>query len=182
MRLWLAAALLLGLAGSANAATTNFVAPVQPYTCAAHTWAETLASATGATACTQPAYSDITGVDPSIGYVYNSSGLGELFGVNNDSIANGISGAGTTQSGATALTAQQNVISTCASGAGVALMKAVFGGHSVIENNGAAPCYLYPFNASGATINGGAANAAIQIGVNQFVYCWSPTGLSWYCK
>ena len=55
-----ALALLLGIA-TAEAAT-SFVGPVQTYACATHTWANSLASSTGATTCTQPAVGDLSAV------------------------------------------------------------------------------------------------------------------------
>lgn len=49
-------------AGEARAAATNFVGPIQTYACASHTWANSLASGTAATTCTQPAVGDLSAV------------------------------------------------------------------------------------------------------------------------
>jgi hypothetical protein len=59
---WTVAAVAAFLfAGSAWAAT-NFVGPIQTYACASHTWANSLASSTAATTCTQPAVGDLSAV------------------------------------------------------------------------------------------------------------------------
>jgi hypothetical protein len=49
------------VAGSASAATT-FVGPIQTYSCASHTWANSLAASNAATTCTQPAVGDLANV------------------------------------------------------------------------------------------------------------------------
>jgi hypothetical protein len=49
------------LSGQARA-STSFVGPIQTYACAAHTWANSLAAGTAATACTQPAVGDLQAV------------------------------------------------------------------------------------------------------------------------
>jgi hypothetical protein len=43
-------------------AANTFVSPVQTYSCASHTWANSLAAATAATTCTQPAVGDLATV------------------------------------------------------------------------------------------------------------------------
>ena len=49
----------LALLSFGAVAATNFVGPVQTYACASHTWANSLAASTAATACTQPAVGDL---------------------------------------------------------------------------------------------------------------------------
>lgn len=48
-------------AAQSAVASTTLVGPIQTYTCAAHSWAQSLAGGTALTTCTQPAFSDITG-------------------------------------------------------------------------------------------------------------------------
>lgn len=73
----------------------------------------------------------------------------------NGSIATGLTAAGTTISDALDLTADTNVIGTCASGAGVQVFAAELGDSQEIYNGGANACKVYPdssltqFNALG---------------------------------
>lgn len=54
---------LAGLLCSTSAlATTTYVSPVQTYSCASHTWANSLAASTAATTCTQPSVGDLNTV------------------------------------------------------------------------------------------------------------------------
>lgn len=55
------AACVVSFPYSAFAAST-FVGPIQTYTCAAHTWANSLAAANAVTTCTQPAVGDLSTV------------------------------------------------------------------------------------------------------------------------
>jgi hypothetical protein len=50
------------LATSDAGAATTYVGPVQTYSCASHTWANSLAASTAATTCTQPAVGDLANV------------------------------------------------------------------------------------------------------------------------
>ena len=43
-------------------AATTYVSPIQTYSCASHTWANSLAASTAATTCTQPAVGDLATV------------------------------------------------------------------------------------------------------------------------
>jgi hypothetical protein len=55
--------LLMVLAEYASASAANtFVSPIQTFACASHTWANSLAAATAATTCTQPAVGDLSNV------------------------------------------------------------------------------------------------------------------------
>ena len=53
---------LAGLLCHSAWAAETYVGPVQTYTCASHTWANSLAASTGATACTQPSVGDLNTV------------------------------------------------------------------------------------------------------------------------
>jgi len=88
--------------------------------------------------------------------------------------------AGTTQTqgGATALTALKNYISTVANaGDGVRLPTAAAGKQMVVHNAGANALALYP--ATGAVINGGSANAAITVGVGEYVMLLGLSTTAW---
>jgi hypothetical protein len=75
------------------------------------------------------------------------------------SFVTGLVAAGTTQGTALTLTAQFNVISTCALNAGVVLQSLI--GLVYVFNGGANSCAIYP--PVGGTVNGGAANASIAL-------------------
>ena len=80
----------------------------------------------------------------------------------NGQVVSGISAAGTTQAGATALTGDVNVVTTTGSGAGVVVMATLDVGDSiVVANLGANGLAVYP--PSGGAINGGSANAAVSV-------------------
>ena len=78
------------------------------------------------------------------------------------STTTGITAAGATQGTATAITTSNNVVSTVAAGTGVVLpTPAKAGFRLTVENRGANTLSVYP--ASGGTIDGAAANAAVSI-------------------
>ena len=94
------------------------------------------------------------------------------------SVGTGISAAGTTQGGGTALTKEINIVSTVASGAtGVVLPTAVAGMIVTITNTTANSMIVYP--ASGGQINSLGTNAGFTQGTTtiQFV---APTTTQWY--
>ena len=96
----------------------------------------------------------------------------------NGAIATGLTAAGTTIADALALTADTNVIGTCASGAGVKVASAEIGDSQEIYNGGANSCKVYPdttsvqFNALG---NGN----AFLLGTNTTCYCRRITSTRW---
>jgi hypothetical protein len=93
----------------------------------------------------------------------NGIGSGYASGYPTVSYQNGISAAGTTQAGATALTACINRISTAAASSGVALPVSAGGMTITVANAGANAVNVYPYNSSGDIINALAANAAFSV-------------------
>lgn len=81
------------------------------------------------------------------------------------STAASVSAAGTTQATATALTKDINFITTVAANSGVALPSGSAGMRIRIYNKGANTLKIYPFNGSGGTIDGGGANASVNLSV-----------------
>jgi hypothetical protein len=79
------------------------------------------------------------------------------------SFQNGIAAAGTTQATATPLTACINRVVTAAASSGVALPVSAAGMTITIANAGANPLAIYPFNASGDSINAEAINTALTV-------------------
>lgn len=96
------------------------------------------------------------------------------------SITNAVSAAGSTQGTATALTTDFNVVTTVSASQGVALPTAAtpFGRTVTIVNRGANPLSVYP--ATGAAIDGAAANAAVVVPVNAEVSFFSSSATQWY--
>ena len=72
-----------------------------------------------------------------------------------------VSAAGTDQSGGTALTKSYNIVTTCAANAGVVLPDCASGLEAFILNDTANNLKVYP--ASGESIDGGSANAAVDL-------------------
>ena len=94
------------------------------------------------------------------------------------SVATGITAAGTTQGGGTALTKEVNIVSTVSAGAtGVVLPTAVAGMIVTVTNTTANSMIVYP--ASGGQINALGTNAGFTMGTTtiQFV---APTTTQWY--
>lgn len=90
-----------------------------------------------------------------------------------------VSAAGTTQGTATALTKSYSVVTTAASNSGVVLPTPGAGGLiSVIVNKGANAVKIYP--ASGGTIDGAAANAAITLAVGGTITLEASSTTQWY--
>lgn len=87
--------------------------------------------------------------------------------------------AGTNAQGQGALTSDLNVITTAtANPSGVTLPTATQGRHVKIINKGANPINVYP--ATGAAIDGLAANASIQIPVGGELLFWASSTTQWY--
>jgi hypothetical protein len=93
------------------------------------------------------------------------------------SVATGISAAGSTQGGATALTKEINIVSTVSSGQGVALPAAVAGMIVTVTNTTGTALLVYP--ASGAAINSLSTNAAFSQGTTTIQFI-APTTTQWY--
>ena len=98
------------------------------------------------------------------------------------SITSSISAAGSTQATATALTTDYNVVTSVSAGQGVALPNAAspFGRLVTVTNRGANALLVYPFNGSGASIDGAAANAGISVPVNTTATFYSSSATQWY--
>ena len=95
------------------------------------------------------------------------------------SVGTGITAAGTTQGGATALSKEINIVSTVSGGAnGVLLPTAVAGMVIIINNTSATTLNVYP--ATGAAINTGAANAAYSHIASASLQYYAPTTTQWY--
>jgi hypothetical protein len=101
--------------------------------------------------------------------LWQASGVGSGYssGFPTVSYQNNISAAGSTQATATALTCCINRVATVAASTGVALPISAGGLSVTVVNAGANSMSVYPFNASGDTINGAAANAAFALGTNK---------------
>jgi hypothetical protein len=121
----------------------------------------------------------------SVGTLTSLSSSGNVAGANLivtgyhiRSVGTGITAAGTTQGGGTALTKEINIVSTVASGAtGVVLPTAVAGMIVTVTNTTANAMVVYP--ASGGQINSLGTNAGFTQGTTtiQFV---APTTTQWY--
>jgi len=94
------------------------------------------------------------------------------------SVATGISAAGSTQSDATALAKEINVVSTVSTGQGVRLPSATAGMILHITNTSANNLSVYP--ASGGVINSLSANAAFTQAAGSTLTFIAPTTTQWY--
>ena len=95
-----------------------------------------------------------------------------------DGTTTGITAAGTTQGTGTALTKSYNIVTTTPSGTGVVLPTATVGMKVRIVNKGANALNVYP--ASGGTIDGAAANAAVVLPVGTTATYQASSGTQWY--
>lgn len=113
-----------------------------------------------------------------LGYKLFGSGLNTLSvsAIVND-VGDGLSAAGTDQSGATSLTNALNYVSTVASGAGVILYAGSTGDCQLVYNAGANALRVYP--PSGARINAMVTNTAHILATNTACEYWfiKPTQL-----
>lgn len=94
------------------------------------------------------------------------------------SVGTGISAAGSTQSTATLLDKDINVVSTVSAGQGVRLPLAVAGMVMIINNTSGVSLNVYP--AIGANINSLSANAAYPHSAGQSIQYYSTTDTQWY--
>lgn len=92
-----------------------------------------------------------------------------------------VAGAGGNQGAATALTRYFNKVSsaTASSAEGVALPTATVNKVVVIQNATTATVKVYPKASSGATINGGSANASVDLAAGALTIYWSD-GTNWF--
>ena len=114
----------------------------------------------------------VFGTSPSL---TTPSLAGEVFSTNA-----GVSAAGTTLAGATALTSDYNVITTAAANSGVALPTATMGRKAVIVNKGANAVNVYPAAVVGSSIDALAVNTAITIPVNGWMEFNASSITQWY--
>jgi hypothetical protein len=94
------------------------------------------------------------------------------------SVGTGIAAAGTVQANATAITKDNNIVSTAVVGAGVILPTAVPGMRIYIKNATANAVLVYP--ATSGIINLLAANAAYSQGANASAFYIAATATQWY--
>ena len=96
----------------------------------------------------------------------------------NGAIATGLTAAGTTLGTALALSADTNVIGTCASGAGVSLPACEIGDSVEVYNGGANACTVYPDTAS-VQINGLVAGNGFLLATNTMCYARRVSATRW---
>ena len=96
----------------------------------------------------------------------------------NGAIATALTAAGTVIGDALDLTADTNVIGTCASGAGVQLPAAGIGDSVEVYNGGANACAVYP-DGSTIQINGLTAGSGFLLATNTSCYCRKITSIRW---
>ena len=96
----------------------------------------------------------------------------------NGAIATGLTAAGTTITDALDLTADTNVIGTCASGAGVQVAAAEIGDSQEIYNGGANACKVYP-DSTLVQFNSLGVGNAFTLGTNTMAYCRKVSSTRW---
>lgn len=96
----------------------------------------------------------------------------------NGAVATALTAAGTVISDALDLTADTNVIGTCASGAGVQLPATEIGDSVEVYNGGANACTVYPDGAT-SQINGLSAGSGFLLATNTACYCRKITATRW---
>ncbi len=104
-----------------------------------------------------------------------SAGAAKAF---NGSIATALSAAGTVITDALDLTADTNVIGTCASGAGVQVFPGEIGDSQGNYNGGGNSCKVYP-DASGSQFNALGAGNAFLLAPNTMCYVRKITSTRW---
>lgn len=92
----------------------------------------------------------------------------------------GLSGAGTTQGTATAITKQTNEFTTVGAGQGAILPSPEQGEFIFVANAGANALSVYP--ASGHSINALAANASFSLAAGKNAMFWAATATKWYAN
>lgn len=85
-----------------------------------------------------------------------------------------VSAAGTTQGTAVVLTAQSNIVTVCAAGAGVVATA----GYTKVYSRGANPVLVYPI--SGAQFESLAVNAPVSVPVGDDVECYMTSAVQGY--
>jgi len=96
----------------------------------------------------------------------------------NGAVAIGLTAIGTTITTALDLTADTNVIATCASGAGVQLPSCEIGDSCEIYNGGANACAVYP-DASANQVNALTAGNAFLLAPNTMCYVRKISATRW---
>lgn len=96
----------------------------------------------------------------------------------NGSIAMGLTAAGTVITDALDLSADTNVIATCASGAGVQVFQAEIGDSQEIYNGGANACKVYP-DAATSQFNALGNGNAFLLGTNSACYVRKISSTRW---
>ncbi len=96
----------------------------------------------------------------------------------NGALATGLTAAGTVIGDALDLTADTNVISTCASGAGVQLPSCEIGDSVEVYNGGANACKVYPDSTSNQ-VNGLPAGTAFLLATNTMCYVRKISATRW---
>jgi len=113
---------------------------------------------------------------------FNADGSTTLTGRLSRTAASGLSGAGTTQAGATALSAQVDLVTSCAAGANAFVLPAGAASGSSTEirmiNRSGSSCQVFP--PSGGTIEAGAANAAVTVASGSDAVFNSLGPTAWY--
>lgn len=94
------------------------------------------------------------------------------------SVGTGITAAGATQAGATALTKEINIVSSVVAGTGVRLPTGVAGMVVIVNNTGANPLNVFP--ATGASINSLSVNTAFAQPVTASIQFYAVSSTQWY--
>lgn len=102
---------------------------------------------------------------------------GTLRALNGAAINSAITAAGTTQGGATSLTADVNIVTTATTGQGVILYNGVVGDSQEVFNNTSADIRVYP--PTGGNINQIAANTAFVLAPYTSVLVKKMTSTQW---
>lgn len=113
-------------------------------------------------------------VDSNTGDLYVVTGAATVMRVSASGSATGLSGAGTTQGTATAVTASVNAFATVAANSGAILTA---GPQQTIYNGGANLLRVYP--PSGAKINQLPLNAPILLGINTAATFYYSSAIQW---
>lgn len=101
---------------------------------------------------------------------------------NDPNVVTGITAfAGGGAASATQLTGRTNVVATCATGGDSVKLPAGLGqgGQTVVRNNGAASCNVFP--PTGGNISAAGVNTAVAVGISKASYfeCVDSAGLIW---
>lgn len=93
-------------------------------------------------------------------------------------VASALTAAGTTQATALALTAQESILTTVASGSGARLPFLGIGVEVVVRNRGANALLVYP--PTGGSIESGATNASVSVAAAATARLTPNTTTHWY--